>query len=74
MPNIIRTVIRSTMIAHYLVFCEDDGSQPLSRATMYRVLKAREASLSKSLQGLNNVSPDGAESFRRITRIVEELE
>ena len=42
MPNIIRTVTRSTMIAQYLVFCEDDGFQPLSRATMYRVLKVRE--------------------------------
>ena len=62
------------MIAQYLVFCEDDGFQPLSRATMYRVLKAREASLRKSLQGLDNVSADGAESFQRITRIVEELE
>ena len=74
MPNIIRTVTRSTMIAQYLVFCEDDGFQPLSRATMYRVLKAREASLRKSLQGLDNVSADGAESFQRINRIVEELE
>ena len=62
------------MIAQYLVFCEDDGFQPLSRATMYRVLKVREASQRKSLQGLDNVSADGAESFQRITRIVEELE
>ena len=74
MPNIIRTVTRSTMIAQYLVFCEDDGFQPLSRATRYRVLKVREASQRKSLQGLDNVSADGAESFQRITRIVEELE
>ena len=49
MPNIIRTVTRSTMIAQYLAFCEDDGFQPLSRATMYRVLKVREASQRKSL-------------------------
>ena len=32
------------MIAQYLVFCEDDGFHPLSRATMYRVPKVREAS------------------------------
>ena len=74
MPNIIRTVTRSTMIAQYLAFCEDDGFQPLSRATMYRVLKVREASQRKSLQGLDNVSADGAEGFQRITQIVEELE
>ena len=34
----------------------------------------KEASQRKSLQGLDNVSADGAESFQRITRIVEELE
>jgi len=62
------------MIAQYLAFCEDDGFQPLSRATMYRVLKVREASQRKSLQGLDNVSADGAEGFKRITQIVEQLE
>ena len=41
---------------------------------MYRVLKVRETSQRKSLQGLDNVSPDGAECFQRITQIVEELE
>ena len=74
MPNIIRTVTRSTMIAQYFAFCEDDGFQPLSRATMYRVLKVREASQRKCLQGLDNVSADGAEGFQRITQIVEQLE
>ena len=72
--NIIGTVARSTVIAQYLVFCEDNGFQPLSRATIYRVLKVREASQRKSLQGLDNVSADGAESFQKITRSVEELE
>ena len=74
MPNIIRTVTMSTMIAQYLAFCEDDGFQPLSHATMYRVLKVREASQRKSLQGLDNVSADAVEGFQKITRIVEELE
>ena len=37
---------------------------------MYRVLKVREASQRKSLQGLDNVSADGAEGFQRITQIV----
>ena len=74
MPNIIRTVTRSTMIAQYLPFCKDGGFEPLSRATMYRVLNVREASQRKSLQGLDNTSADGAEGFQRITRIVEDLE
>ena len=74
MPNITRTVTRSTMIEQYLAFCEDDGFQPLSRATIYRVLKVRKASQRKSLHGLDNVSADGAEGFQRITQIVEQLE
>ena len=74
MPNIIRTVTRSTMITQYLSFCEEDGFEPLSRATMFRVLKVREASQSKSLQGLDNTSADGSEGFRRITHIVDDLE
>ena len=41
---------------------------------MFRVLKVREASQRKSLQGLDNVSADGAEGFQRITQIVEQLE
>ena len=41
---------------------------------MYPVLKVREASQRKSLQGLDNISADGAEGFQRITRIVEKLE
>ena len=38
------------------------------------VLKVREVSQRKSLQGLDNISADSAEGFQRITRIVEELE
>ena len=41
---------------------------------MFRVLKVREASQGKSLQGLDNASADGAEGFLRITRIVDDLE
>ena len=74
MPNIIRTVTGSTMIAQYLTFCEDDGFQPLSRATMYRVLKVREASQRKSWTYAETLTTDGAQGFQRITRIVEELE
>ena len=37
-------------------------------------LKVREASQRKSLQGLDDTSADGAEGFRRIIRIVDDLE
>ena len=74
MPNIIRTVTRSTMIAQYLSYCKDDNFEPLSRATLYRVLEVREASQRKSLHGLDNTAADGAEGFQRLMSIVDELE
>lgn len=74
MPNIIRTVTRSTMIAQYLGYCKEDNFEPLSRATLYRVLEVREASQRKSLQGLDNTAADGAEGFQRLVTIVDELE
>ena len=66
MPNIIRIVTQSIVISQYLSFCAEDGFEPLSHATMFRVLKVREASQRKSLQGLDNTSADGAKGFRRI--------
>ena len=74
MPNVIRIGTRSTMISQYLSFCAEDDFEPLSRATIFRVPKEREASQRKSLQGLHNMSADGAEGFPRITRIVDDLE
>ena len=44
MPNVIRTVTRSTMISQYLMFCEEEQEVPLSRATLFRILELREAS------------------------------
>ena len=43
MPNIIRKVTRATMIRQYLKFCEEEQYEPLSRASLFRVLKVREA-------------------------------
>lgn len=74
MPNIIRIVTRSTMISQYLSFSKEEGFEPLGRTTMYKVLKVREASERKSLQGLDNTSADGAEGFHRITQVVEDLQ
>ncbi len=54
MPNVIRTVTRSTMVAQYFKFCSDEEYQPLSRSTLFRILEVREASQRKSLQGLDN--------------------
>ncbi len=51
MPNIVRTVTRSTMIALYMSLCKDKEFEPLSRLTLYRILQVRKSSQRKSLQG-----------------------
>ena len=73
MPNVIRKVTRATMVKQYLQFCEEEQFEPLSRATLFRVLEVREASQQKSLSGLANIAADGSVGFERIDRIVDEL-
>ena len=75
MPNIVRTITRSTMVALYLKYCtEEEFTTPLSRRTMFRILEVCEASQRKSLQGLDNIATDGAMGFDTIERIVNDLE
>ena len=74
MPNVVRTVTRSTMIAQYLQYCRDEGClEPLSTATLYRILEVREASQRKSLQGLDNTAAEGSSSFQTLRTITEHL-
>jgi hypothetical protein len=74
MPNVVRTVTRSTMIFQYLEFCKEQNFDPLSRSTLYRILDVREASHRKSLQGFDNIAPDGAAGFESLENIIQELE
>lgn len=74
MPNVIRKVTRSTMVRQYFQFCDEEKFEPLSRATLFRVLQVREASQQKSLSGLDNTAADGSAGFERLYRIVDELE
>ena len=74
MPNVIRTVTRSTMIRQYLQFCEEDHMTPLSRSTLFRILEVREASQQTFLSGLDNTTAEGSAGFERVYKIVEELD
>ena len=66
MPNIIRNVTRSTLIQQYSKHCEEEEVQPLSRATLFRVLDVREASERKSLQGIDNIAAEGSNAFEKL--------
>jgi hypothetical protein len=75
MPNIVRTITRSTMVTLYMKHCTEEGFiNPLSRRTMFRILEVCEASQRKSLRGLDNVAADGAMGLEAIERIIENLE
>ena len=74
MPNVVRTVGRSTMIEQFHQRCREEEFQPLGRSTLYRILKVREASPRKSLHGLDNTATSGAEGFDTLSRVVDELE
>jgi len=55
------------MVKQYLQFCEEEQFEPLSCATLFRVLEVREASQQKSRSGLDNVAADGSAGCDDIT-------
>ena len=63
-----------TIFAQYVEHCQEEEFSPLSERTMYRVLKVRDASERKSLQGLNNIAADGEAAFVILEKIVDDLE
>ena len=62
------------MIRQYLQFCEEEQFEALSHATLFRILKVREASQQKSLSGLDNTAVEGSAGFQRLYGIVDELD
>ena len=69
MPNVIRTVTRSTIIAQYLQLCQEESFEPLSQATLHRILEVREASQRKALRGLDNVAAEGTAGFETLQEL-----
>ena len=74
MPNVVRTVTRSTMINQYMQLCQEEKCEPLSRTTLFKVLDVREASQRKSLQGLDNTVAGGSAAFQTVKMISDSLE
>ena len=74
MPNVVRTVTRSTMIEQYFKHCSDSNFEPLGRSTLFQILNVRESSQRKSLQGLDNIAASGADGFDMLHKIVDDLQ
>ena len=72
-PNVIRTVGRSTMIEQYLKHCSEEDFKPLGKSTLFRILQVREASQRKFLQGLDNIAASEAKGFESMHKIVDDL-
>jgi hypothetical protein len=72
MPNVIRTVTKSTLISEYHKHCKENQFEPLSNSNLFRILDARAASQRKSLSGLDNIAADGATAFDLVEKIVQE--
>ena len=73
MPNVVRIVTRSTMVAQYQQFCSEQSFEPLSRSTLLGILEVPEASQRKSLSVLDNTAADGSRAFQTMENIVEQL-
>ena len=73
MPNVVRTVTRTTMINQYLQYCEEEAFLPLSTRTLSTILEVREASQRRSLQGLDNIATDGVAAFETLEKVIDEL-
>lgn len=73
MPNVIRTVTRSTIVTQYQRYCEEEKFVPISRSTVFRIHEVWEASQSKSLSGLDNAASDGVLTISTLEKVVSQL-
>ena len=71
MPNVVRTVTRSTMINQYMQLCQEEKCETLSRSTLFKILDVWEASQRKSLQCLDNTAADGSAAFQTVEMIID---
>ena len=71
MPNVVRTVTRSTMINQYMQLCQEEKCETLSRSTLFKILDVWEASQRKSLQCLDNTAGDGSAAFQTVEMIID---
>ena len=55
-------------------FCEEEIVQPLSHATLFRILEVRAVSQQKLLSGLDNTAADGSAGFEKLKTIVDHFQ
>lgn len=73
-PNVVRTAFHSTLVDTYLAYCQEDGFEPLSKSTLYKILSECPASKRTNLKGLDNIAAEGNSSFETLIGFIQELE
>ncbi|XP_062614103.1 uncharacterized protein LOC134275825 isoform X2 [Saccostrea cucullata] len=73
-PEVVRTACHSTLVNIYQSFCQETEYSPLSRATLFRILRACPASKRTNLKGLDNVAADGAVGFDTLLETLTSME
>ncbi|XP_062605183.1 uncharacterized protein LOC134266972 [Saccostrea cucullata] len=73
-PEVIRTVWHSTLIKIYQAYCEETQYIPLSRSTLYHILRVCPASKRTNLKGLDNAAADGGNAYDVLLSTVADVE
>jgi hypothetical protein len=75
-PNMIRNMIHSRIIAQYKAYCEsttDGDFSPLKDTVLFSILHQCPAAVRKSLSGLDNTSSDGSAAFEELIVLCDQL-
>ncbi|XP_035678162.1 uncharacterized protein LOC118416978 [Branchiostoma floridae] len=73
MPNVIRLMIPSRIIAQYNQYCMESGFVPMGERSLSRILSTCAASTRKSLQGLDYFTSEGGRAFEELENVVDTL-
>lgn len=71
-PNLIRTLIPKRIFRQYKQYCSETNFSPFSERTMTRILSECNASVRKSLQGLDYFVAEGARAFKDLSAVLEQ--
>jgi hypothetical protein len=71
--DVVRTACHSQIIQLYENYCSETEFVPLSRSTLFHILKVCSASKRRNLQGLDNMAADGAEGYQALHSLTDRL-
>ena len=72
-PNVIRTVMNSTLIHLYKNYCKEMEFEPLCDSSLFAVVKACAASKRTCLRGVDNIAEDGSVAYEAVISLIPKL-